>query len=221
MGDVEFIEMMPTMQKMDTQSHTLTRMDAVHAAGFTGKGVTIAIIDDGIDAAHPAFGGDSAWPNAKIIAGHDFADNDSDPRNDCVSQSHGTAVAGVAAGNGGGVLGTAPDANLVLLKIQSAQRCGSAVLDGDFIGALDWVISHREQYGIDILSLSLGGQALATSRSATVTRLPCGGSSIWRMRQVLSFSQLRAMRVNQMPLPTLHVCSTSSALAPYTTSISA
>ncbi len=163
MGDVEFIEMLPTMQKMDLQSHSLTGIDTVHASNFTGDGVTIAIIDDGIDAGHTAFGGDPAWPNAKIIAGHDFADADADPRNDCNEQSHGTAVAGIAAGNGGGVRGTAPDATIVFLKIQSAARCGQAILDGDLLGALDWVVSQRETYGIDIVSMSLGGQAFSSA----------------------------------------------------------
>ncbi|ETW93152.1 MAG: hypothetical protein ETSY1_40475 [Candidatus Entotheonella factor] len=171
MGEVEFIETVPTMQKMDSQSHPLTGVDQVHAAGFTGRDITIAIIDDGIDSAHAAFGGDPAWPNAKVIGGRDFGDNDNDPRNDCPRQSHGTAVAGIAAGNGGGVLGTAPDAKIVLLKIQSASRCGSASLDGDLIGALDWVVSNREQFGIDIISMSLGGQAY-TSASACNNALP-------------------------------------------------
>ncbi len=180
MGHVAFIEAVPTMHKMDTQSHPLTRIDAVHTGGFTGKDVTIAIIDDGIDAAHPAFGGDPAWPNAKIIAGHDFADNDTDPRNDCAQQSHGTAVAGVAAGNGAGVLGTAPDANLVFLKVQSAQWCGNNLLDGDLVGALDWVVSHREQYGIDMISMSLGGR---TFSNATV----CDNASP-AMRQLINMA---------------------------------
>ena len=114
------------MKKMDVQANALTGVDRVHHAGFTGRGVTIAMIDDGIDAAHPAFGGDTAWPNNKIMGGYDFADNDSDPRNDCAQQGHGTAVAGIAVGNGAGVLGTAPDAQIVMLKIQSAQQCGGA-----------------------------------------------------------------------------------------------
>lgn len=163
MGQVEFIETVPVMQKMDAESHPLTGVDQVHTAGFTGRDVTIAIIDDGIDAAHPAFGGDTAWPNAKVIGGHDFADDDGDPRNDCPQQSHGTAVAGIAAGNGGGVLGTAPDAKIVLLKIQSAQNCGSPFLDGDLIGALDWIVTNREALGIDIISMSLGGQTFSSA----------------------------------------------------------
>ncbi|MDH3602592.1 MAG: S8 family serine peptidase, partial [Candidatus Tectomicrobia bacterium] len=122
-----------------------------------GAGVTIAIIDDGIDAAHKAVGGSVEWPNDKILGGYDFADNDADPRIDCPTQRHGTAVAGVAAGNGGGIIGSAPDAHLVFLKIQSANWCGQSGLDGDVVGAIDWVVSHRDEYNIGIISMSLGG----------------------------------------------------------------
>jgi subtilisin family serine protease len=165
MDYVVFVEELPVMKKMDVESHGLTHVDQMHAASYTGKGVTIAIIDDGIDSAHAAFGGEAVWPTAKILAGYDFADNDPDPRIDCVDQSHGTAVAGVAAGNGGGILGTAPDAQLVFLKVQSAANCGQSSLDGDVAAAIDWAVSHRDTYGIDIISMSLGSEG---SHDATV-----------------------------------------------------
>ena len=162
-GVVVHIEEMPVMYKMDMESHALTHVDKVHQTGFTGKGVTIAIIDDGIDASHVAFGGSSMWPNDKFLGGYDFADDDDDPRMDCVAQSHGTSVAGVAAGNGGGILGTAPDAKLVVLKLQSAAMCGAIEFDGDPVAAIDWVVSHRERFGIDIISMSFGGDAFHSS----------------------------------------------------------
>jgi subtilisin family serine protease len=114
------------------------------------------------------------------MGGYDFADNDSDPRNDCAQQGHGTAVAGIAVGNGGGVVGTAPDARIVMLKIQSAQQCGGDLLDGDFIAALDWVLTHREQYSIDIISMSLGGQAFSSA-------LVCD-NAILAMRQLIDLA---------------------------------
>ena len=157
------IEAMPLMYKLDVESHAQTHVDNVHQSGFTGKGVTIAIIDDGIDASHMAFGGSSAWPHDKILGGYDFADFDDDPRIDCVHQSHGTAVAGVAAGNGDGVLGTAPDAQLVFLKVQSADTCGDEVLNGDVLAAIDWVITNQERYGIDMISMSFGGMAFSSA----------------------------------------------------------
>ena len=123
----------------------------------------IAIIDDGIDDAHPAFQG-------KLLGGYDFADLDSDPTIDCPSQSHGTAVAGVALGDAPGVRGVAHGADMVFLKIQSASICGSNSLDGDIVGAIDWAVANRSLYGIDIISMSLGGGSYSSESS-------CDGSS--------------------------------------------
>lgn len=150
------IEEMPLYQKMDDEAFALTETTLAHAAGWTGNGVTVAIIDDGIDYSHTAFGGFQGFPNARIIGGYDFADYDEDPGYDCAGQSHGTAVAGVAVGNGGGVMGTAPEANLVFLKVQKTATCGQPLLDGDIIAALDWVITHRNTYGIKVISMSFG-----------------------------------------------------------------
>jgi hypothetical protein len=166
--EVVSVEEMPIYSKMDAEAFSLTSTDLAHLNGWTGKGITIAIIDDAIDYNHPAFDGLSGYPNSKVIGGYDFADFDSDPVNDCPAQNHGTATAGVAVGNGGGITGTAPDANLVFLKIQKAASCGEPWLDGDIIGAIDWVISHRDVFGIKIISLSLGSETTYSS--------PCSGS---------------------------------------------
>ncbi len=168
--DVLFVEEMPILYKKDVEAFTLTGTVAAHASGWTGKGTTVAIIDDGIDHDHAAFGGFPRFPNPKITGGYDFADFDKDPTIDCAGQSHGTAVAGVAVGNGGGITGTAPDADLVFLKIQRASNCGQSRLDGDIIGAIDWVITNRNTYGIRILSMSLGTSSTYSS--------PCAGSII-------------------------------------------
>jgi len=160
--DVERVEIMPLYYKMSDESHPLAAIDTLHDIGVTGEGVTIAIIDDGIDHDHAAFGGLSAFPNVKIIGGRDFADNDDDPTIDCTAQSHGTAVAGVAAGQGGGVTGTAPDARIVMLKVQSAMLCGEPALDGDLVGAVDWAVTHRDEFDIRVLSMSLGGGGFST-----------------------------------------------------------
>jgi subtilisin family serine protease len=156
LGTVAYVEDMPVAQTMDNESFPLTGTDTAHADGFRGQGTTIAIIDDGIDAEHEAFGNGVGFPNDKVIGGADFADFDDDPSIDCTAQSHGTATSGVAAANGGGITGTAPDASLVFVKIQSASICGDSGLDGDLVGAIDWVVSNRDTYGIDIISMSLG-----------------------------------------------------------------
>ena len=168
LDDVIAVEPMPVYQKQDAQAFALTNTDLAHAGGARGAGVTIAIIDDGIDHDHPAFGGQSAYPNSKILGGRDFADNDSDPRVDCTAQSHGTSVAGVAAGNGGGITGTAPDATLVFLKIQSASICGQNALDGDIAGAIDWAVTNRNTFGIKVISMSLGTSSTFTNPCSSI-----------------------------------------------------
>ena len=80
-GDVSFIEEMPVHEKLYPESHPLTDVDLAQG-DYDGNGAVIAIIDDGIDATHPAFAG-------KLIDGYDFADFDSDPTIDCLDQSHG------------------------------------------------------------------------------------------------------------------------------------
>jgi subtilisin family serine protease len=157
LGSVSFIEEVPVMQTLDTESFPLTNTDDAHAAGFTGAGTTIAIIDDGVDASHEAFDAGDAFPNDKVIGGIDVADGDNDPSIDCVEQSHGTATSGVAAANGGGITGTAPDAKLVVVKVQSSGLCGSGSLDGDIVEGIDWAISNQSRFGINIISMSLGG----------------------------------------------------------------
>ncbi|MEM9291664.1 MAG: S8 family serine peptidase [Acidobacteriota bacterium] len=158
LGEVARIHEMPVYTKNDVQAHNLTDMDIAHVGGSNGLGVTIAIIDDGIDHDHAAFGGQTAFPNDKILGGHDYADNDTNPRIDCNTQDHGTAVAGIAAGNGGGVTGAAPEANLVFYKVQSANICGAIALDGDIPAAIDRAVTDRDLYDppIRVISMSLG-----------------------------------------------------------------
>ena len=161
--DVQRINIKKNYRKFDADGHALTDVDLAQNAGFSGAGVTIAIIDDGIDYAHAAFGGSASFPNSKILGGYDFADNDTNPVNDCDGQSHGTAVTGVAIGNGGGVNGVAPNAKAVMLKVQSnsagcnANSLNYGYLDGDIVGAIDWAVSNRNTYGIKLISMSLGG----------------------------------------------------------------
>src|SRR5438552_1447939 len=60
---------------------------------LTGKGVTVAVIDTGIDYKLPSLGG-GIGATHKVIAGWDFVNDDSDPMDE---SGHGTSVAGVIA----------------------------------------------------------------------------------------------------------------------------
>jgi subtilisin family serine protease len=132
---------------------------AIYRSTFDGSGVAIAIIDSGVDYTHPRLGGGN-FPNAKVIGGHDFGSDDSDPQ--ATGNAHGTACAGIAAGNlgtsGDYIGGVAPNAKIYALKITSGSS-GSAS-DADIIAAWDWCITHKNDdpaNPILVISTSFGG----------------------------------------------------------------
>ncbi|MCX6750185.1 MAG: S8 family serine peptidase, partial [Candidatus Pacearchaeota archaeon] len=124
---------------------------------LTGKGVTIGIIDTGVDYTHPDLGG-CFGEGCKVIGGYDFVNNDVDPMDD---NGHGTHVAATAAGKG--ILkGVAPDAKLYAFKVLNSEGSGEAY---DIIQAItrtidldnDGIPMENENDYLDIVSLSLGG----------------------------------------------------------------
>jgi serine protease AprX len=118
------------------------------AAGDTGKGVTVAVLDTGIDNL-PDFSG-------RLVGGVDFT-NENNPYKD--SYGHGTFVAGLIAGNGassnGQYSGEAPRANLVSIKVAGAD--GSSHL-GTIISGMQWAVDNQSTYGIKIINISMGFQ---------------------------------------------------------------
>ena len=123
---------------------------SVWKGGNTGEGVTIAIIDTGIDSSHPAFGD-------RIIAFADFVNGDNSSAYD--DHGHGTHCAGTAAGGTVTVedyrnryevtLGVAPGADLIGAKVLNSAGSGpfSTILEG-----AQWAIDN----GADVVSMSLG-----------------------------------------------------------------
>jgi len=133
------------------------------SATFTGSGLSIAIVDTGIDTSHPQLGGGSSIFNSKVIGGYDTGDNDADPRpNSSTGEAHGTACAGIAAGDlgdsGDYIGGVAPGAKLYALKITSGD--GGSATNSAMIAAWEWAISHKKDdpaNPILIISTSFGG----------------------------------------------------------------
>jgi subtilisin family serine protease len=122
-------------------------------SSITGKGVTVAVIDTGIDYNLASLGG-GIGTNFKVRGGYDFQDNDADPMD---TVGHGTAVAGVIAAKPytvGGITyqGVAPDARLVALRVGNE----SGISDSNIEQALQWVITNHKTYGISVVNLSLG-----------------------------------------------------------------
>jgi len=82
---------------------------------FRGAGVTIGIVDDGLQGSHP-----DLTNNFNFAISYDYRDNDNDPSPDVTQDFHGTAVAGVAAARGSntlGVVGVAFEASLAGIRL--------------------------------------------------------------------------------------------------------
>jgi len=130
---------------------------------YDGSGMAIAICDTGIDTSHPALGGGgSPIFNSKVIGGYDTGDGDADPRPTATGSAHGTACAGISAGDlgtvGDYIGGVAYNAKLYALKI-SLGDTGSAYTS-DIIEAWEWCVTHQNDdpdNPIMIISTSFGG----------------------------------------------------------------
>jgi Subtilase family len=154
----------------------LWHLDELHKLA-TGRGVSVAVIDSGVDATHP-----------DLVGRVDLVQNFVDARTD-VAESHGTAVAGIIgarADRGAGIVGIAPQAKLMALRAcweasPNQTLCSSFTL----AKALQFAI----QDDVQVINLSLSGPEdrlvsrlldIALQHDATVvgavdSRLPGGG----------------------------------------------
>src|SRR3954471_2972934 len=128
----------------------------------TGAGVTVAVIDTGIDYTQTSLGG-GFGKKFKVIGGYDFVDNDSDPMDET---GHGTSVAGVIAAKpytvkGVTYQGVAPDAKLVALRVGT----DAGISDNNIDRALQWVIKNYKTFGISVVNLSLGSGNYTTAQT--------------------------------------------------------
>lgn len=120
----------------------------VWAKGYTGKGVTVAVLDDGFDLNHP-----DLKPN--LLAGKDIIDDDNQPlEGRREPDGHGSHVAGIvaAANNGFGTTGVAYDAKILPVRVLGLKPC-----DNGNEKDLATGIRHAVNKGADIINLSLGG----------------------------------------------------------------
>lgn len=134
------------------------------AEGYSGQGVTVAVIDTGVDINHPdlvnnIFVNPGEIPGNGIdddqngyvddVSGYDFVSNDANPDD---GNGHGTHVAGTIASlnNGSGSTGIAPNASILPVKVLSDSGSGS-----NFSVAAG--IRYAADLGAEVINLSLGG----------------------------------------------------------------
>ncbi|WP_010362558.1 S8 family peptidase [Pseudoalteromonas citrea] len=139
-----------------TQSNDIIKADKVwHLNGsdsITGKGITIAIIDTGVDYNHPDLGG-CLGSSCKVRGGYDFVNQDTDPMDD---SDHGTHVAGIISANGK-LRGVAPDSSLIAYKVCDENgACPDHLVIEAIEAAIDPDGDPNTDDKVDIINLSLG-----------------------------------------------------------------
>jgi minor extracellular serine protease Vpr len=111
---------------------------------LTGKGITVGVIDTGVDYTHPDL-------KSNYAGGHDLVDNDRDPMETLAigkATIHGTHVAGIIAANGK-IKGVAPEAKIVAYR---ALGPGGGGTTEQVLAAIEQAIKDK----VDVVNLSLG-----------------------------------------------------------------
>ncbi|HMN49962.1 MAG TPA: S8 family serine peptidase [Ignavibacteriaceae bacterium] len=128
---------------------SLSNIPQVHDLGYTGKGVTICLMDAGFDnLQHEVFS------NMNIVAQWDFVNSDSvvANQNDMGEGSHGTATLSIIGGyKEGQLIGPAFGANYLLAKTENTDS-ETPIEEDNWIAALEWA----DSIGVDVTSTSLG-----------------------------------------------------------------
>ncbi|MGQ0744726.1 MAG: S8 family serine peptidase [Acidimicrobiales bacterium] len=132
-------------------------------AASTGVGIRIGVVDTGVDSTHEDLAG-------KVVAEATCIGSEGDPSR-CGGRAtddhgHGTHVSALAAavtGNGKGVAGVAPGAELVVARALASDGSGGAEGEAaDVAAAIDWVVSR----GATVVNLSLGSEVAGPASGA-------------------------------------------------------
>ncbi|MFC1413038.1 S8 family serine peptidase [Streptacidiphilus sp. N1-12] len=111
-----------------------------------GQGITVAVVDSGVAANHPDLTG-------QVLPGTSLLGDGDDGRTDTSSESHGTAIAALIAGTGAsahgkGIIGLAPDAKILPVRVTSGSQVTAPLLAQGIIWAAD--------HGAQIINVSIG-----------------------------------------------------------------
>ena len=140
--------------------HRMTGVDKLHAEKILGQGVTIGVIDSGVDASHPALQG--ALKGGYDLVGDDYdagktPQPDENPYIDssCHGASHGTFTTGIIAARdvGQGFSGVAPEASIKMYRVFGCGDNKGVTSDVTMAAAI-----RAYQDNVDAMVMSFGGQ---------------------------------------------------------------
>jgi serine protease AprX len=147
------------------------------ARGFQGEGITVAVVDSGVEK-HTARGrvksdfGEGKGTRLRVRISTSSVDGNPQDR-----YGHGTAVAGIIGGDGviseGRYIGVAPRVNLISVKVGGNDGTG---YESDVVAGLQWIYDHRDRYGIRVVNLSV---TAATPQSYHTSPLAAAAEVLW------------------------------------------
>jgi len=146
---------------------SLVGAPAVHSSGYTGAGITVAVLDTGIDTDHPDLSSnlvaEACFCNECCSGGADTATGSGAAEDD---NGHGTQVSGIVASTNGSRPGIAYDAGIAAVKVLAADGVGNF---SDIADGLEWVIDNRVSLNIKVVNISIGDG----EEHATTGGIPC------------------------------------------------
>lgn len=146
--------------------------DDLWGRGITGAGVGVALIDTGVV---PVLG----LTSGNVVNGPDLSFDSQSPSPNLDGFGHGTHMAGIIAGNDGtptGFRGVAPGSTL--LSVRVGAHDGAADVS-QVIAAVDWIVQHRNDPGLNIRVLNLAFGTNGT-QSAALDPLTHAVENAWR-----------------------------------------
>ncbi|HKZ17981.1 MAG TPA: S8 family serine peptidase [Geobacteraceae bacterium] len=135
-----------------TQSLPLVDQPEAASVGYKGEGITVAVIDTGVNYTNSAFGSCTSPgvpSGCRVVASVDLAENDGV----LDSSGHGTNVSGIIAG-------TASKTKIAAVDVFESD--GSSTYDL-LVAGINWAIDNRSAYNISVINMSLGDGLKNTS----------------------------------------------------------
>ena len=202
--EVEFVEKPKSLYFQADVGRQVSCIDAVQEAPYdlTGRGVLVGIVDSGIDLTNPDFRNEDG--TTRVAALWDQADREytSEEINESLnaegmgqpvvqpslsadSSGHGTAVAGIAAGNGRGsegrrYRGAAPESELVIVKMKSPQP-GGFPRTTELMTGVDYLIRKAQEMRMPVaVNISFGNTYGPHDGSSLVEQYLNDVSAIWK-----------------------------------------